>query len=205
MLLIAPDRTDRTDRRRPGPHASARLVLLGGIPGAGKTTSLDRLRSGSPDIRTIDPERLRERIGARLGGAVPYRAYRGVVHGLNAVHVLAVLLRGPTPTDRPLVLHDPATRPVRRWVTGRVARWRGWDPVLLFLDVAREDAVAGQQRRGRVVRAAPFEAHWRRWRRQRPRLLELSRSGRPAGPWSRVHVVDREHAAEALAAALTRG
>ncbi len=194
-VSTAPLADDAGGRSSPPPSAAATFVLLGGVPGAGKTTVLRRLRRDRPDLRAVDPERLRDLLGP---SGLPYRWYRPLVHTLNAVHTLLRLLRGPDGSGTPLVVHDPATRPRRRELTGRLARRRGWEPVLVMLDVSREDALAGQRRRGRIVGASTFDAHWRRWADQRSRLSSAARAGVAEGPWARTFVVDRRTAASTL-------
>jgi predicted kinase len=181
----------RTIRRASGPT----FVLLGGVPGAGKTTLLRRLRRDRPEVHVVDPEGLRELLRP---APVPYRWYRPLVHTTNAVRLLLVLLRGPGASGASLVVHDPATRPRRRELTGRLARLRGWQPVLVMLDVSRQEALAGQRRRGRVVAASTFDAHWQRWVEQRSRLAAAARDGAVSGPWDRTLVVDRSDAASQL-------
>ena len=87
-------------------------------------------------------------------------------------------------------------------MTGWVARRRGWDPVLVLVDVTRDDALAGQRRRGHMVRAGCFDRHWRRWQDQRDDLTRVARRGESEGPWAQVHVVDRDRAASLLPALL---
>ena len=98
-----------------------------------------------------------------------YAAYRPMVHILHALRVLLVLLRGPLP-GRTLVVHDPATRPRRRRWFARLARLRGWDPVLVYVDVPRALAETGQVLRGRVVDPVSFAGHWARWEALRDRV-----------------------------------
>ncbi len=170
------------------------FVLLGGVPGAGKTTLLHRVTARRPDVRTVDPDRLRERIAGRLPRGVPYRRYRFVVHTLNALVTLGLIMRGPARSQRPLVVHDPATRRWRRRLVARLARWRGWEPALLVIDVSRQEAVTGQHQRGRILAPRAFDRHWRRWQQQRPALARDAVDE----PWSRILVVDRASAAPVL-------
>jgi hypothetical protein len=175
-----------------------RFVLVGGVPGAGKTTVLGALATVRPGVTTVDPEQVRRRLAALLPAGTPYPRYRVVVHLWSTLTVLALLLRGPTSHRRALVVHDPATRRGRRTWTGRLARWRGWDPVLVVVDVSRGTALQGQLARRRVLAPRSFDRHWRRWQEERPRLLALSRAGRGEDPWSAVRVVERGTAVASL-------
>jgi predicted kinase len=175
-----------------------RLVLLGGVPGAGKTTLLNQLADDVPGLRRLDPERYREGFAAVLPASVPYRCYRALVHSLAALATLVQVLRGPGRSGAALVVHDPATRVRRRWLTGQLARSRGWDPVLVILDVSSQAARAGQHERGRVVAGRVYARHWRRWQSQRPAMVATHESGLPDGPWSRVYVVSRATAPHVL-------
>jgi predicted kinase len=189
LALLVPPTADR-------PQPVARVVLVGGVPGAGKTTAIAQVAADRPDVDALDPEAFRDRIGRLLPEGTAYAVYRPLVHVLHALHVLVVLLRGPVP-GRTLVVHDPATRPRRRWLFARLARSRGWEPVLLYVDVPRALAQAGQVLRGRVVDPVSFAAHWTRWETLRTELV--------GGPdeiddalWSEVVLTDRDGAAPQL-------
>ena len=169
----------------------ARVVLVGGVPGAGKSTVLARVAS-FPGLDVLDPDGCRVWLRAVLPAAVPYSAYRPVVHVVHTFRVLVTLLLGPLP-GRTLLVHDPATRARRRQLFVRLARARCWEPVLVYLDVARPVAESGQVRRGRVVDPVSFSGHWSRWTALRTKLLDDAGSldGRD---WSEVVLTDRERA-----------
>lgn len=152
-----------------------RMVVVGGVPGAGKSTAL-RPYVGDPRVTVVDPDLLRSRL-----------RWRPLVHAVHQAWVWLLVLAGPA--DRTLLVHDTATRRRRRESLLRLASWRGWDPLLLLVDVDRADALLGQHDRGRMVDPASFDRHWERWLRLRAR----------PGPGSRTVVTDRVGVAAALA------
>lgn len=166
----------RTDAGTP----RAPFVLIGGIPGAGKSTALQRLEPLVPGIRILDSETER-RWFARHTQPLPYRLVRPVVHLVHHIRVLVLLLAGPGEGGA-VVVHDPSTRWVRLGLVGRLARVRGWDPEVVFVDVSRAAALAGQQQRRRLVDGRRFAGHWRRWVPLRAALDP--RSGAVAPRWS---------------------
>jgi predicted kinase len=168
-------------------------VLVGGVPGAGKSTLLARVGDDAPDAVVLDPDAYRRWFRTALPRA-PYRAYRPVVHTLHAAAVAGAVLRGAADAGDVLLVHDPATRPRRRRALARLARARGWEPVLVVVDVPRTAALDGQVERGRVVAPESFAGHWRRWEEQRAALAD----GAVAEGWAEVHVVDRRTAAPTL-------
>lgn len=95
------------------------------------------------------------------------------------------------------MVHDPATRPHRRTALAQLARFRGWTPALVYVDIDRAGARRGQVACGRVVRASSFDGHWRRWLRLRPLLL-VDLSTAAGGDFSSVDLVDRGRAAAVL-------
>ena len=168
----------------PGPL----LIVVGGVPGAGKSTLLARIADDVPGGVVLDPDRYRRRIAGRLPSWMPYVTYRWVVHTLHAAATLLHLLRGPR-SDAPLLVHDTATRERRRETLGLLGRLRGWDPVLVAVDVSLAEAMDGQLDRGRVVRPEEFVRHWERWTAQRAALAAAG--GGPRGPWSGVYLMAR--------------
>lgn len=168
----------------PGPL----MIVVGGVPGAGKSTLLARVADDVPRAVVLDPDRHRRRIARRLPSWVPYATYRWAVHTLHAVVTLAYLARGPR-SDAPLLVHDTATRERRREALGLLGRLRGWDPVLVAVDVSLVEALDGQLDRGRVVRPEEFLRHWERWSVQRSALAAVD--GGDRGPWSAVYLMAR--------------
>ena len=152
------------------------LVVVGGVPGAGKTTAIAQATDDLAHVSSIDPEHVSWWLRTRLPG-VPYRRYRWLVHLTHTLRILVHLLNGPT-VGRRLVVHDPGTRLGRRRLFLGLARLSGWRTVLLYVDVDRPAAQDGQRRRGRVVRS--FDEHWQSWERLRPTLVAAP----PADPAS---------------------
>ena len=178
-------------------------MLVGGVPGAGKTTVIARIADEVPGVDALDPETYRDGLRRLLPAGTAYAVYRPLVHTLHALRVLLELLRGPVP-GRTLVVHDPATRPGRRGLFARLARARGWEPVLVYVDVPRVLAETGQVLRGRVVDPVRFAGHWARWEELRNELV-----GAPerldGALWSEVVLTDRDRAEGQLRALADSG
>lgn len=168
-------------------RAPAPDVIVGGVPGAGKTTAIREATRGLQGVTVIDPSVLRRAFRRLLPGA-PYRTYRWLVHTLHTVRVVARLL---APGGQ-LVIHDPGTRPWRRRLYSVAARVGRRRLVEVYLDPTREEAEEGQRQRGRVVRS--FAWHWAAWEARRAELVRggLVRGGRT------VRLVPRAAAAEAI-------
>lgn len=172
------------------------LVLVGGVPGAGKTTAIALATDDLAHIGAIDPEHISWWLRRRLPARVPYRAYRWIVHLGHTLRVLLHLLNGPV-AGRRLVIHDPGTRAGRRRLFLGLAHLAGWRTVLLYVDVDRPAAQAGQVRRGRIVRS--FDEHWQSWQRLRPALTAAPGQIVPGGAAAEpVILTDRAHAANVL-------
>lgn len=184
-----PIRRDAADART---GVTYDLVLVGGVPGAGKTTAIALATDDLAHVRAIDPEHVTRWLRPRLPGQVPYRAYRWLVHLLHTVRVLIHLLDGPA-AGRQLVVHDPGTRARRRSLFVQLARLAGWRTVLLYVDVDRAAARSGQVQRGRVVRR--FEEHWTSWQHLRPTLDAAAHDSSAADP---VLLAERMDAADVL-------
>ena len=172
------------------------MILVGGVPGAGKSTAIRRATANQPGIVVLDPENRSRAIAEWLPVPLPYRAYRWIIHFLHTVDVLVRLLIGPVPGLR-LVVHDPGTRRRRRRLFVALARARGWRTALLYIDVHRDAARTGQHIRGRVLGTSAFERHWARWEQLRTRLVAVSATDEG---WHRVFLVERQQAADTLRA-----
>jgi predicted kinase len=112
--------------------APGAAVIVGGIPGAGKTTFLARtVRPG--DAIVLDSADVRRRLRARLGARVPYGLDRPLVH---AIHLLRVWRALAEPAgSAPVVVHDCATRTLLRRLLRRRASRPGRPVCLVLLDV----------------------------------------------------------------------
>jgi predicted kinase len=144
------------------------VVVVAGVPGAGKTTLIRRAvdRDGA---RVIDTDDRRQAGRRRL-------LYPG--HYLR----IAAAVAG----RRPVVIHSRGTQPAARLAIAALAAVRGRPAHLVLLDAARDEAEAGQRARGRTVPEAEMDRQLARWRRLMKR--------RPQG-WAAVTVLDRRRAA----------
>lgn len=188
--------TDHSALRQPPTAADRTVVLVGGVPGAGKSTAIEVVAAERPDVDVIDSDLVRRWLRRRLPARLPYRRFRWLVHTVTVLWTFAALLRGPR-LGRQLLVHDPSTRPRRRELFARVARRRGWRSILVLVDVTRADAQRGQHDRQRVVRPEAFDRHWARWVALRREVIETG-DGLDGGRWSRVRMVDRRHAVDEL-------
>jgi hypothetical protein len=178
-------------RTRPDPPP---FVLVGGVPGAGKTTVLRAVAELQPGITVLDSERQRNLLRRYLG-RLPYQMWRPLVHLLHDLTLALHLARGATASGGLLVHHNATGTWLRRLLAG-VSRARGWRPVLLLLDVEEHEALTGQLTRSRPVRAGAFGRHWRRWE-------HLRREPPAAGEgWAEVRLADRAGALGQLLAVL---
>lgn len=150
------------------------LVLIGGLPGAGKTRLLARLLEHAPaEVQGLDSEQVTTRL-YRLGLRLPYRLLRPVVHALHRVRVRWVL-RGRRPV---VVLTDPLTSARRRDSVLRSARRAGREIRLVLVDVDPAEALRGQAERRRGLGPRAMARHVRQWRTA---LAEARASGRLSG------------------------
>jgi predicted kinase len=146
------------------------VVVVAGVPGAGKTTLIRR--AVDRDVaRVVDTDDRREAGRRRL-------LYPG--HYARIVAAVA----GP----RPVVIHSRGTHPAARRAIAALAAVCGRPAHLVMLDVARGEAESGQRARGRTVAREEMDRQLARWRRLMAR--------RPAHErWTSVVVLDRAQAA----------
>ncbi|MFC6885787.1 AAA family ATPase [Actinomadura yumaensis] len=175
------------------------LVLVAGLPGAGKSTMLDRLYGLSGEetrpvraggARVIDSRQSRNR-WARLLRPLPTRARTPLVHATHVWRIARAVLGGHS-----VVAHTRGTWPHILRGFAWLVRRRGGRMYLVLIDVDPETARAGQFARGRTVTAATFARHTRRW----GPLIERGRAG-SVPPADGVTVLDRD-AADRLEAIL---
>ncbi len=170
-----------------GPSPGRSLVLVAGMPGAGKSTVLAALPP-RPGLVVLDSDAPRSALG-RLLPRVPYPAYRPLVH---AWHRLAVVAAACSPVAT-VVVHLPATGARTRRAVASLAAVTRRRAHLVWLDVPAARAREGQLARGRLVPSASFAVHAARAAATTAALREH----RPAG-FAGVTVLDRAAAAHGL-------
>lgn len=176
------------------------LIMVGGVPGAGKSTAIAQALPYLSGVEALDSEDERRRLSAVAPG-VPYDYLRPMVHALHQGRAIAELLRGPAGRSG-LVVHDPATRPARLKIIGQLAQARGWRPVLIFIDVDRDQALAGQRARGRLVDPDRFDRHWHRWSALRGLEITAPEWQDALAMWPERHWAVRDDAADVIRAVL---
>lgn len=145
------------------------VVVVAGVPGAGKTTLIRR--AVDRDVaRVVDTDDRREAGRRRLLYPGHYARIAAAIAG-----------------RRPVVIHSRGTSAAARRTIGLLATLRGRPAHLVLLDAGRDEAEAGQRRRGRVIDSVEMDRQFRRWHR----LLDRG----PEAGWESVTVLDREQAA----------
>jgi len=154
------------------------VVLIVGIPGAGKTVLIDRAASSS-QWTVLDLDRFRRRLPASLRRLpIPYPLF-------VLAMICAIALRPH------VVAESRGTYAWLRRLVTACARIRRREAAIVLLDAPHEDAVAGQERRGRVAPATIMDRYTADW----SRLLDAARSGVLAAEgWDEVVVLDRAQA-----------
>jgi predicted kinase len=185
----AQDTRARSSRVLVGGAGRGPLVVVAGIPGAGKTTALhefaaDACPNGGPLV--VDSDSVRRRIQARLPG-VPYPVLRPLVHTVHWTRVVALAVTEP----RALLIHETATRPLSRALLLRIARLAHRPARMVWIDVDAETARQGQLARDRVIRPRSFRRHLRRVNRSDPPQAAVT-------AWDAVRRTDREGAVHAI-------
>jgi AAA domain len=144
------------------------VVVVAGVPGAGKTTLIRRAvdREATLVVDTDDRDR------------------RGPLLYLGHYARIAVAIAG----RRPVVIHSRGTHPAARRAIAALAALRGRSAHLVLLDAARDEAEAGQRRRGRTVPPDEMDRQVARWRRL------MARRPRHEG-WAGIVTLDRTQAA----------
>jgi hypothetical protein len=142
------------------------VVVVAGVPGAGKTTLIRR--AVDRDVARVVDTDDRPRRGRFL--------YPG--HYARIVAAIA--------GARPVVIHSRGTQPAARRAIAALAALRGRPAHLVMLDVARGEAESGQRARGRTVARGEMDRQLARWRGLMAR--------QPRG-WASVAVLDRAQAA----------
>lgn len=205
MSVRCPDRTPGRDQETtihdprevdPGPslrYPAGSLVLVAGLPGAGKSTLLNRLYGLHGDetapvcaggVRVIDSGQSRN-WWARALRPLPVRLRTPLVHATHVWRIGRAIRAG-----HGVVAHTRGTWPHVLRLFAWMAHRRGNDLHLILIDVDPATARAGQYARGRVVTAATFARHCRRWRP----LIARARGGGPLPPAAGVTVLDRDTA-----------
>jgi hypothetical protein len=154
------------------------VVVVAGVPGAGKTT-LIRRAVDPVAVRVVDTEDRRE--AGRRGGA----------SSLYAGHYARIL--AAIAGRRPAVIHSRGTRGALRRGIAVLAALRGRPAHLILLDVDRATAEASQRRRGRTVGRREMSRQVDRWRSL---LSDAARRRLGAEGWSSIVVLDRGRASE---------
>jgi predicted kinase len=155
------------------------VILVIGIPGAGKTTLINR--AASPEWTVLDTDRFRQQEPPALRRVpVPYVLY--------VLAIVEAIAQNPQ-----VVIQSRGTYTWLRRLVTACARRHGRAAVLVMLDAPPADAVAGQVSRGRVAPAPVMRWNTARW----SQLLDAAGSGALAAEgWNRVVVLDRAQASQ---------
>lgn len=185
------DNPSRTRLRVP----TRSLVVLAGLPGAGKTRLWRRLASPRPaDVLALDAEQVAETLRS---APLPYAALRPFVHAWHLLRVARALRTSATC----VLTTDPMTSRLQRLMLRTVAALTGRSLHVVLVDATAREAVLGQYRRGRTVSRRRMLRHVRRWRRMR---AEFTATAELTGASSTV-LIDRATARRAVLLAVGDG
>jgi predicted kinase len=161
------------------------VLLVAGLPGAGKTTFLRRTATG-PGVVVLDSDDVRRRLRELGARGRLETALRPLVHLGHLVRVVrAVLGAGGA-----VVVHESGTRPRVRRALARLAARAGRPCHALFLDVDPGVAARDQVHRGRrAVSGRGMARHERSWRVLRRRLR--SAAGLAGDGYASARTLDR--------------
>lgn len=150
--------TGGTDLTSPARGGRGPLVVVAGLPGAGKSTALEALqaRGATSRLVVLDSASVRRWLQTRLV-RIPYPVLRPVVHATHWMRIFVLVLT----ECQPLVIHETATRPVSRRVLRTLARCGRRPAHLVWIDVPDGVALRGQADRRRVIRPRAFARHLR--------------------------------------------
>lgn len=164
-------------------YAAGAVVVVTGLPGAGKSTLIARAARAA----FADSQAVRERWAARVPGWVAYGVYRPLVRVEHYARLHGALRRA-----EPLVVHDSGSQPwVRNWLA-RAGRRRQRPLHLIALVVSEGEATDGQQARGRRITSYALGRHLRA---SLSLERQLATSGSPPPGYASVVLLDRRCAA----------
>jgi predicted kinase len=152
------------------PH-STDVVVVAGLPGAGKTTLV------ASEPRALDSDDIRDAWAPRLA-PLPYPLWRPVVHARHWIAIWRTLKR-----PEGVVVVRPFTSSRLRRAVLRRARRHHPAVHLVVVDASPAQSRAGQRARGRMVREPAMRRHERRWARSdfaRERWTTVTRVPRTA-------------------------
>jgi predicted kinase len=150
------------------------VVVVAGMPGAGKTTLIRRAVDPAAACVVDTDDR-------------PRRAPETLLYAAHYARIAAALAG-----RRPVVIHSRGTHAAARRAIAALAALRRRPAHLILIDAERAEAEAGQRARGRTVAPAEMERQATRWERLMAAIPR--REG-----WASIVVLDREQAARTQA------
>jgi len=132
---------------------STAVVVVAGLPGAGKTTLV------ASEPRALDSDAVREAWAPRLS-RLPYALWRPLVHAWHWIAIWRALAR----PDGVIVVRPFTSGWLRRAVLRRARRHHS-AVHLVVVAATPAEAREGQRRRRRTIRERAMRRHERRWTR----------------------------------------